>query len=179
MFKNATKKLVFCAIAIALGTILSNVKLFRFPTGGSITLLSMLIICLPGYWYGLRIGLITGLAYGCLQLLIDPYILFPIQLIVDYLLAFAAFGLCGLFCNAKNGLIKGYITGVLGRYFFAVLSGWLFFGTYAWDGWGALPYSLVYNAIYIFAEAFITVVILALPPIKKLMVSLKSMSQTM
>lgn len=173
MFKNATKKLVFCAVAIALGTILSNIKLYHFPTGGSITLLSMLAICLPAYWYGLRIGLITGFAYGILQLLIDPYILFPIQLIVDYLLAFGAFGLCGIFTHSKNGLIKGYITAIMGRYFFSVLSGWIFFGEYAWEGWGALPYSLVYNAIYIFAEAAITIVILALPPIKKLMLRLK------
>lgn len=176
MFKNTTKKLVFCAAAIALGTILSNIKLYQFPTGGSITLLSMLVICLPAYWYGLRIGLVTGLAYGILQLLIDPYILFPIQLVVDYLLAFAAFGLCGIFSNSKNGLPKGYLIAILGRYFFSVLSGWLFFGEYAWDGWGALPYSLVYNAIYIFAEGAITLIVLTLPPMKKLMGSLKTMA---
>ncbi len=176
MFKNATKKLVFCAAAVALGTILSNIKLYHFPTGGSITLLSMLAICLPAYWYGLKTGLLTAIAYGILQLLIDPYVLFPIQLVVDYLLAFGAFGLCGIFCNSKNGLIKGYMTAILGRYFFAVLSGWLFFGEYAWEGWGALSYSLVYNAIYIFAEGAITIIILALPPMKKLMTSLKVMA---
>ena len=44
------KKLAFCAVAVALGVVLSNVKLFHFPTGGSITLLSMLVVCLPGYW---------------------------------------------------------------------------------------------------------------------------------
>ena len=44
------KQLAFCAMAIALGTVLANIKLFRFPTGGSITLLSMLVCCLPGYF---------------------------------------------------------------------------------------------------------------------------------
>ena len=159
-------QLTFCAAAIALGTILSNIKLFSFPTGGSITLLSMLVICLPGYWFGLGAGIMTGIAYGVLQMLVDPYILFPAQLVVDYLLAFGALGLSGLFCNKKNGLIKGYLAGILGRFVFAVLSGWIFFGMYAWEGWSPLMYSVVYNGIYIFSEATITVLILALPPVK-------------
>lgn len=164
--KLTAKQLVFCAMAIALGTVLSNIKLFHFPTGGSITLLSMLVICLPGYFFGLGAGLMTGLAYGVLQLLIDPYVLYPMQLVVDYFLAFGALGLSGLFSNAKNGLVKGYIAAVLGRYVFAVISGWIFFGSYAWEGWGALPYSMVYNGIYIFAEAAVSIVVLVLPPVK-------------
>ena len=44
---------------------------------------------------------------------------------------------------------------------FAVISGWIFFGYYAWEGWDPLPYSLAYNAIYIFSEAAITLVILS------------------
>lgn len=165
--KLSIQQLAFCAVAIALGTVLSNIKVFSFPTGGSITLLSMLVICLPGYWFGLGAGVLTGVAYGVLQMLVDPYILFPAQLVVDYLLAFGALGLSGLFCKRKHGLIPGYILAVLGRYAFSVLSGWLFFGMYAWEGWNPLPYSLAYNAIYIFAEAAVTIVILLLPPVRK------------
>ena len=101
------KQLAFCAMAIALGTVLSNIKLFHFPTGGSITLLSMFVICLVGYFFGLGAGLMTGVAYGVLQLLIDPYVLYPMQLVVDYILAFGALGLSGIFTNAKSGLLKG------------------------------------------------------------------------
>lgn len=177
MSKKVTpKKLVFCAAAIALGTVLSNVKLFHFPTGGSITLLSMLIICLPGYWFGLSAGLLTGVAYGVLQLMIDPYVLYPMQLVVDYLLAFGAFGLSGLFTNAKNGLVKGYVAGVIGRFVFATISGWIFFGEYAWEGWNPFAYSLVYNAIYIFAEAAVTIIILLLPPVKSAMARVKKLA---
>ena len=165
--KLTVKQLAICAMAIALGTVLSNIKLFHFPTGGSITLLSMLVICLPGYWFGLGAGIATGVAYGVLQLLIDPYVLYPLQLVVDYLLAFGALGLSGLFSNAKLGLIKGYIAGVLGRYVFAVISGWIFFGYYAWEGWDPLPYSLAYNAIYIFSEAAKTLVSLSAKPVLK------------
>ena len=119
----------------------------------------------------------SGVAYGILQLLIDPYVLFPAQLIVDYLLAFGALGLSGLFVNAKNGVIKGYLAAVAGRYLFAVLSGWLFFGAYAWEGWNPLAYSLVYNAIYIFTEAAITIILLLLPPVKKTLHQLKQMAE--
>ena len=97
MRKITVKQLAFCAAAVALGTVLSNIKIFHFPMGGSVTLLSMLIICLPGYVYGLSAGLLTGCAYGALQLLFDPYIIFPAQLIVDYFLAFMALGLPALF----------------------------------------------------------------------------------
>lgn len=174
--KLTVKQLAFCAVAIALGTVLSNIKLFDFPTGGSITLLSMLIICLPGYWFGLGAGIMTGVAYGVLQMLVDPYILYPMQLVVDYLLAFGALGLSGLFSNSKNGLVKGYGVAVLGRYVFAVISGWIFFGAYAWEGWGPFSYSLAYNAIYIFAEAAITIVLLLLPPVKKAMAAGKKLA---
>lgn len=169
----SSKQLVYCAAAIALGSVLSNIKLFHFPTGGSITLLSMLMITLPGFWFGLGAGLMTGLAYGILQLLIDPYILFPMQLVIDYLLAFGALGLSGLFYQKKNGLIKGYLAGITGRYLFVVLSGCIFFGAYAWEGWNPFAYSLVYNGIYIFSEAAVTIIILMLPPVRQAMMRIK------
>lgn len=165
--KLSAKQIAFCALAIALATVLSNIKLFHFPTGGSITLLSMLVICLPGYWFGCGAGIAAAVAYGVLQMLIDPYILYPAQLVVDYILAFGALGLSGIFAKSKYGAIKGYLVGIFGRFVFATLSGCLFFGVYAWEGWNPLTYSLVYNAIYIFAEAAVTVVVLLLPPVQK------------
>ncbi len=164
-----TKQLVFCSAAIALSVVTSFIKLYTFPFGGSVTLCSMLFVCLIGYWYGSKIGLATGFAYGLLQLVTGPYIVFPLQVLVDYPLAFGALGLSGFFWKSRQGLLKGYLVGVFGRYLFAVLSGWLFFGTYAWEGWAPLPYSLAYNAAYIVPEAVITLVILSLPPVKKAM----------
>lgn len=174
--KLTVKQLVFCAMSIALGTILSEVKIIDFPWGGSATLFSMLVICLPGYFFGLGAGLLTGVAYGVLQLLVDPYVLYPMQLVMDYFLAFGALGLSGLFSTAKKGLIKGYLVGILGRYVFAVLSGWIFFAEYAWEGWPVLPYSLVYNGIYIFAEGAITIVILLIPAVSKGISTVKKMA---
>ncbi len=168
-----TKQLVFCSAAVALSVVTSFIKVYTFPFGGSITLCSMLFVCLIGYWYGPRISLTTGLAYGLLQLVTGPYIVFPLQVLVDYPLAFGALGLSGFFWNSKHGLIKGYLVGVLGRYVFAVLSGWLFFGAYAWEGWAPLPYSLAYNAAYLVPEAVVTLMLLFLPPVKKAMDQVK------
>lgn len=172
-----TKPLVFAAVAMALGMITSFMKLFEAPMGGSVTLFSMLFICCIGYWYGLRTGLITGLAYGLLQLISDPYIISLPQMITDYLLAFGALGLSGLFCNKKNGLIKGYIAGVLGRYLFAFLSGLIFFASYAeGTGMSAPVYSLAYNGSYLGCEAAMTLIVLAIPAVNKAFARVKQMA---
>lgn len=164
MSKNV-RKLVFCAMCIALASVTSMIKVYEFPFGGSVTLCSMLFAVLPGYFYGFSTGLISGIAYGVLQFILGPYVLTPIQVIVDYPLAFGALGLSGLFASAKGGLYKGYVAGCIGRWFFAFLSGWIFFGEYAWEGWNPAVYSAVYNLIYIAAEAVLTLIILAIPAV--------------
>ncbi len=175
---KTTTKLTYSAMCIALATLFSYFKLYEFPFGGSVTCFSMLMICLPGYWFGLGTGLIAAIGYGVLQLLLDPYVLFPLQLIVDYLLAFGALGLSGVFCRKTNQagafsrLMSAYLLGICGRYVFTVLSGWLFFAEYAWEGWNPLPYSLVYNGAYIFTEGLLTLLLLALPPVKKTILKL-------
>ena len=166
--KTSAKQLAVSAICVALAFVTSNIKLFSFPFGGSVTLLSMLFICLIGYWYGFKAGILTAVAYGLLQMIVDPYVLTLPQLLVDYPLAFGALGLSGIGYHFDKkhkygGLLIGYICGVLGRYFFAFISGWIFFGTYAWKGWGAVTYSLAYNGAYLGAEAAITIVIIAIP----------------
>ena len=105
--------------------------LFDMPLGGSVTLLSMLFIVLIGYWYGPYAGIMTGMAYGLLQFILEPIFYTVPQMLVDYPLAFGALGLAGFFYQKKHGLIIGYIAGVLGRYFFAFLSGVIFFAAYA------------------------------------------------
>ena len=156
---NMTRQLVFSAMAMALATVLSELRLWRMPLGGSVTPFSMLRICLIGYWFGPAAGILS----------------IP-QLLVDYPLAFGALGLSGFFWKAKNGLLKGYICGVVGRFIFAALSGFLFFASYAPEGMHPLWYSVTYNGSYIFAEAALTVVILLLPPVKKALASVKQLA---
>ncbi|MDY2699061.1 MAG: energy-coupled thiamine transporter ThiT [Lachnospiraceae bacterium] len=175
--KIGTRQLVFSAMAMALAMVTSMIKLVDMPMGGSVTLCSMLFICLIGYLFGIRTGLTAAIAYGFLQLIVDPYIISVPQMLVDYIFAFGALGLSGVFSNKKHGLIGGYLLGVFGRYFFAFLSGMIFFGSYASAYNMTAPvYSLVYNGAYLGAEAVITVIILMLPPVSKGLVKVKNMA---
>ncbi|MBE5948732.1 MAG: energy-coupled thiamine transporter ThiT [Lachnospiraceae bacterium] len=180
MKQNYLREIVFSAIAIALATVVSVVlKLPSLPFGGSVTLFSMLIICLPGYWFGFRTGIIAALAYGTLQLLFDPYIVHPLQLLLDYPLAFGALGLSGLFHKSKNGLLIGYIVGVAGRFVMHMISGLIYFTEYVPDLKGniaAVWGSTLYNMSYIVPELVITCILLALPPVAALMKQLKTMA---
>ncbi len=174
--KLNTKQLVFSAVAIALAFVTSNIKLFKMPMGGSITLFSMFFITLIGYWYGPVIGILTGVSYGLLQMFIDPYIVSLPQLLVDYPLAFGALGISGFFRNKKQSLITGYIAGVLGRYFFAVLSGVIFFGMYAPETMSPLTYSLAYNGGYLAAEAALTIVVALIPAVHSGLNNIRSLA---
>lgn len=173
----STKQLVFSAMAMALAMVTSMIKVIDMPMGGSVTFFSMLFICLVGYWYGLKGGLMTAIAYGFLQLIVDPYIISIPQMLTDYIFAFGALGLSGIFSKSKYGLIKGYAVGVLGRYFFAFLSGMIFFGSYASSYNMTAPvYSLVYNGAYIGLEALISLVLIAIPPVSKGLAKVKEMA---
>lgn len=149
------------------------------PFGGSVTLFSMLFICLIGNWYGVRTGLLTGLAYGILQFLQEPYVLSLFQVCCDYVLAFAALGLSGVFWKSKNGLIKGYILGVLVRGAFHALGGYLYWMSYMPDHFPkALTsvYPIIYNYSYLLTEGAITIVILMLPPVIKGLSQIKKLA---
>ncbi len=178
--KFSTKQLVFCAMAIALATVISTVvKLPSLPNGGSITLFSMLIICLVGYWYGPVIGLITAFAYGILQFIVGPYVVHPAQVLLDYPLAFGALGLSGFFSNKKHGLLIGYIVGVTGRFVFHMISGLIFYTEYAGDVLGniqAIIASTGYNLSYILPEMIATIILIALPPVAKALAKVKGMA---
>lgn len=171
--KMQTKQLVYCSAAMALGVVTSFIKLASLPFGGSITLFSMLFICLIGYIYGIRTGLITGVAYGILQFITGPYIYAPLQVLLDYPLAFGALGLAGFFSAKKHGLITGYLVGVFGRYICHVISGYVFFAAYAPEGINPFLYTLGYNATYIVPEAIVTVIVLCLPPVANAVTAVK------
>ncbi len=168
-----TRKLVFSAMGIALAMVTSYIKVWEMPMGGSVTLLSMLFICLIGYWFGPRYGLITGIAYGILQFVVDPYMVSLPQVLFDYPLAFGALGLSGFFSDKKYGLQTGYVAGVLGRFVFSTLSGVIFFASYAPEGMNPWVYSSLYQGTYLGAEGIVTLIILSIPPVSKALASVK------
>lgn len=104
--KLSIKQLAYCSMALALSFITSYIKIFELPFGGSVTAFSMLFIVLIAYWYGPKVGILLGFVFGILQFLQEPYVLSFFQVCCDYLLAFAALGLAGIFRKQKNGLVK-------------------------------------------------------------------------
>lgn len=65
-----TRIMVECALMIALGTILANIKIYELPNGGSITLFSMVPFILVSFRHGVKWGLFTGFVNSLLQMLL-------------------------------------------------------------------------------------------------------------
>ena len=162
----SVKQLTVSSLCLALAFALSMVKLFKLPMGGSVTIFSMFFVTYIGYLYGPRVSLSAAFAYGLLQMIIDPYIISIPQLLCDYILAFTALGLAGFFHNKKYGMLKGYLVGIFGRFFFATLSGVIFFADYAPEGMSPLRYSAAYNGSYIAAEAALTIAVILIPAVR-------------
>ncbi len=175
--KIGAKQLAFAAVALALASVCSNIKLFHMPMGGSITLLSMLFVSLIGYWYGPYVGLMAAVAYGLIQLCLGAYIISLPQMLVDYIFAFGALGLSGFFSERKNGLVVGYTVAVIGRFIFSLISGVIFFGMYAPEGMSPLIYSAAYNGSYLFGECIITVIILMIPAVRNAMARVRAQAK--
>ena len=171
--KTDVRALTVSALLIALATVLGQIKIFEMPQGGSVTLFSILPIVVCGYLLGTRRGVMAGFCVGLINLIFGPYVIHPVQLLMDYPIAFGALGLSGLTRNTKNGLTKGYIIGIIGRYICAVLSGVIFFGAYAPDGFNAWTWSLWYNLTYLAAEGILTIIVINIPAVKKMFISLK------
>ena len=119
-----TRALTYGAMCIALSFILSYIRLYRMPQGGSITPGSMLPLMLYAYAFGPSAGMAAGVVYGLLQLLQDFYVMHPVSLIMDYILAFAMLGCAGF---AKKHLSWGVLIAGAGRWFWQFLSGFIFF----------------------------------------------------
>jgi thiamine transporter len=162
--KLTTKIMVQVAIAIALGTVLKMFRIIQMPMGGSVTLGSMLPIIFIAYIYGPRVGYLAGLLFGIMDLLLGAYVVHPIQLLLDYILAFGVLGVAGYF---KENVILGTFTAIGFRFLCHVISGVVFFSSYAGDQ-NVLIYSILYNGTYLLPEAIITIVLLAIVPLKRI-----------
>ena len=156
-------------MAMALAYVTSFIKIFELPYGGSVTLLSMLFIVLAANWYGVKTGMLVGFAYGVLQFLQEPHFLSLLQVCCDYVLAFAALGLAGLFRGRRNRLLLGYMAAVLARGAFHSLGGYLYWMDYMPENFPqALRslYPIVYNYSYLLAEGLVTVIIIKVPAVE-------------
>jgi len=156
-----TKMLSMGAICMALSSVLSMIRLFSMPMGGSITPASMLPMMLFAYVYGVGPGCTLGVLYGVLQFILDggnaaAYGFVP--MLLDYPIAFGLIGLAGLFRRMKDtrtGLTLGMVAGCIGRFAASFTSGVIFYGAYAPEGWNPVWYSIAYNGAYMGVECVI------------------------
>lgn len=169
-----TRELVEGAIMVALAAVLSCIKVFKMPWGGSITLLSMLPIVVFSIRYGVKKGLFVSFVYSLFQLGLGiadglfSWGLTPAMLIgsilLDYVLAFTMIGFGGLF---RDKGIGGWISGTVLAGFLRFVSHFLS-GVVIWHSFGELwsgfvtenewLYSLVYNGAYMLPEIIFTAV---------------------
>lgn len=175
------KILAYAAMTVAISFVLSTLRLFKMPQGGSITLVSMLPIIAFSLAFGPARGALVGCAYGFLRLLYDPYVIHPLQMLTDYPLAFAALALGGF--AAKAPLPKYWklplavVIGSLGRYLMAVLSGVVFFAEYAGDQ-NVWAYSSVYNISYLGPDALLCLLVALIPGVSRIVEVLRSGQKT-
>lgn len=172
MATNHSEKLhalIACAIMVALATVLSLIKIYELPLGGSVTLLSMLPICVLSIRLGLKWGLAGGFVYAFLQMLLDigkvvTWGLTPAALIgcivFDYLLAFTCIGLAGMFRRkGYAGMAAGVTLALFLRFCSHLVSGTLIFDIWLPDGWSnPFLYAIAYNGSFMLPELIFTII---------------------
>ena len=206
--KRMTTSAVMLALATVLAMVCAIIPFLNLPFGGGFTVASMLPIVLVSYLYGLKWGFFTSVTYSLIQILLSLYqggsastvmLLFTPSdegfmgygaaiaiLIIDYLLAYSVLGIGGIFRkrirNKTLALVLGCVLALSLRYLLHILSGYIFYGSwaewfftqenfYAIGGWIvervhgnalALLYSVFYNGLYMIPEIVITAVCAAL-----------------
>ena len=193
-----SRKIVLSAMLIAIAVVLSYIQPFQLPFGGGITLASMMPVVLIAFIFGTKWGLFSAFVYSILQIVTgfntvaaffmpgdsQMNILSAILVcIIDYILAYTVLGFGGIFKgkikNNTAAVTAGAVTSLLLRYLMHIISGAIFFGTWAeWfftqEGFYAIGakimesfsasslsviYSVFYNGLYMIPEIIITGII--------------------
>lgn len=184
MDSKALKRLVECALLIAIGTVLSLFD-FKGPwaLGGGITVCSMLPLVMIAHRHGTKWGVLSALVYSVIQMLLGlnnvqyaPDALTAVGIILlDYILAFTVIGFSACF----NGVIRdrrwSIVTGIVVTFFVRFVCHFLS-GVLIWEtmwpnelGWASAVWSLAYNGSYMLPEIIITSVVAfaSFAPLKK------------
>lgn len=188
MKNTKTRALCECAILLALAVVLSYVKFWQLPFDGSITLFSMLPVCLVAVKYGTKWGLGTAFCFSWFQILqggvfgwgLTPTMLIA-SLLMDFILAYTVLGFAGVFRKKGFwGILAGITMVCVLRFLIHFLAGvilWAKLEEFVAFGqsWVNRPvlYSICYNGVYMLPETVLTVVVAAIlfkiPQFKKLL----------
>ena len=170
MSVSKTKKLIESSIMVAIAAVLSMIKLFDLPYGGSVTIGCMLPVIVIAYRHGIRWGLISGLVFGIIQQLLGLNTLSYVTtwqsivavILLDYIIAFLMLGFGGIFKKAFGqplALLSGTVFVCILRYICHVISGATVWAGLSIPTNAALIYSLGYNATYMIPETIVTCVL--------------------
>ncbi len=169
---NNKKLLMLVEIAIfaGIGLVLDKISFSLWAQGGSISFVMLPILIIAVRW-GLLAGVTTGLLIGVLQILFGGYVLHWAQGLLDYVVAFSAVGLAGVFrkqiLQAADEVKKkkmalyitlGIVVGGLLRYAAHALAGAVFFSEYAGDQ-NVWLYTIIYNGSYMIPAIILTAII--------------------
>jgi thiamine transporter len=157
--KSQTKIIAEIVVAVALAYVLNLIVLFRMPQGGSVTAVSMVPILWLALRRGPKIGVLGGIVFGLVDMFPEPFIVHPVQFLLDYPLAFGALGLAGFF---RGHPLLGVVVGILGRFISHFISGMVFFATYAPAGMNPALYSAIYNGSYLIVELILSIMVMFL-----------------
>lgn len=168
----SAKRIAFAGVCVASSFVLATIKVKPVKYGGSITAASFVPILIFAYVYGAESGFLVGLIHGLLNFVESPYILTPATFVLDYLLAFAGVGVMGFFGKIQRKeraalpLVLGCIAVFSLRFLCHLLSGMIFFSQEAvwvslpnWAMQNAFVYSLIYQCVYIPADAAICIAV--------------------
>ncbi len=163
---SKTRILVECGIMMAVSMVLSYIKIWEMPMGGSVTALSMLPLIIVGYKYGVKWGLTAGVAFGLMQLMFQANYLVGLSafsvivaVFFDYIFAFGSLGLAGLMKGKKGGFVAGAAIAITARFLCHFIVGFAVWAAFAdqvaVEGMNPVLYSFLYNITYMGPE-FIT-----------------------
>ncbi|QKG84669.1 energy-coupled thiamine transporter ThiT [Kroppenstedtia pulmonis] len=174
MERQRLKIMMEIAVMAGVGGILSTITPFRlWAYGGSVSL-AMVPIVIIAFRRGLVAGVTSGLLVGLINFLMNPTITHPIQVVLDYPVAYAALGMAGIVTITDQTENKVKITNMawaiaLGGFLRLTahfISGVVWFGAYAPEAFSPVLYSFLYNISYIFPDVLISILVMAVLIVK-------------
>ena len=173
-----TEGAIMLALAVVLNY-LSGIIFASLPQGGSVTLAMFPLLFYVHRW-GMGKGLLVCFAYGTLDMLLGKGYAWGWQsILLDYLVAYTALGLGGLFRGKTWGIFPCITIGCLCRFLVHHISGVTLYRIVEPTGIEGLEflgvfsnphlYSLAYNGVYMVPNTIIALVIagILLAPMKK------------
>lgn len=143
-------------VFLALGLVFLSIKIYQLPNGGSVSIAILPLLILSARW-GLVYGLVACTLFGVLAAIYKPFIVHPVQFLLDYPLAYMSICLVGAMSwenNLKFVVIGVVISNIL-RLVFHVISGIIFFSMNEKTLLAAFIYSFSYNISHILPETII------------------------